>query len=548
MAADGSETFDYVIVGSGAAGSVLAHRLTEDGTTRVCVIEAGPRDWNPYIRIPAGFMKTFFNPRITFPFHSDAVAGAAGRRIHLPQGRVVGGSSSINGMLYSRGQRGDYDDWAARGNRGWGYLDVLPYFKRIESYLGPGDDHFRGRGGPLPVTVTDLRHPLCEVFMTGAQRLGLPANADYNGAAQDGVGYIQRTVHRGRRHSAAHVYLKPAMRRGQVSLRPGTMVTEILFDGGRVTGVRCMRGRDGQPETVHARREVILSAGPVNSAKLLQLAGIGPAAVLRGLDIPVRHDLPAGENFRDHYGVRMVARVKGMRTLNEEVRGVRFLGQVVRWLTGRPSVLGVGPALVHWYWKSEPGLNAPDFQGVFTPGSSREGVMGLLDESPGLTLGVNQHRPESIGWVRARSHDPFADPEIQPNYLAEPRDQRVLVSGLKIGREILRTPELAPYVACETIPGPDVNTDDEWLDFARRRGNTNYHLIGTCRMGPADDPSTVVDDSLRVRGVDGLRVVDASVMPAMVSANTYAATLMIAEKASDMIRGPPPLPRVEGVH
>ena len=244
----------------------------------------------------------------------------------------------------------------------------------------------------------------------------------------------------------------------------------------------------------------------------------------------------------------MVARVKGMRTLNEEVRGVRFLGQVARWLTGRPSVLGVGPALVHWYWKSEPGLNAPDFQGVFTPGSSRDGVMGLLDESPGLTLGVNQHRPESIGWVRARSQDPFADPEIQPNYLADPRDQRVLVSGLKIGREILRTPELAPYVDCETIPGPDVNTDDEWLDFARRRGNTNYHLIGTCRMGPVEDPSTVVDDSLRVRGVDGLRVVDASIMPAMVSANTYAATLMIAEKASDMIRGRPPLPRVEGVH
>ena len=547
MAADGGETFDYVIIGGGSAGSVLAHRLTEDGTARVCVVEAGPRDWHPYIYIPAGFMKTFFDPRITFPFHSDPVPGVADRSIHLPQGRVVGGSSSINGMFFSRGQRADYDDWASRGNRGWGYLDVLPYFKRIERYMGPGDDRLRGRDGPLPVTLTDLEHPLCEAFMAGARRLGLPANGDYNGAAQDGVGYIQRTVHRGRRHSAAHAYLKPAERRGRVTVRSGATVTEILFDGARATGVTYKRGRGGHVVTVRARREVILSAGTINSAKLLQLSGIGPAALLSERSIPVRRNLPAGENFRDHYGVRMVAHVKAMRTLNEDVRGLRFIGQIFRWLTGNPSVLGVGPALVHWYWKSDPGLNAPDFQGVFTPGSSREGVMGLLDTSPGLTLGVNQHRPESIGWIRARSPDPFEDPEIQPNYLSDPRDQRVLVSGLKMGREILQTPELAPYIESETLPGPDVNTDDEWLDFARRAGNTNYHLIGTCRMGAVDDPSTVVDDSLRVHGVDGLRVVDASIMPTMVSANSYAATLMIAEKAADMILGRSPLPRVESV-
>ena len=544
--ADG-ETFDYIIVGGGSAGSVLAHHLTEDGATRVCVVEAGPRDWHPYIRIPAGFMKTFFAPRFTFPFHSAAVAGAADRNIHLPQGRVIGGSSSVNGMFFSRGLRGDYDEWAGRGNQGWAYEDVLPYFKRMERFSGPGDDRLRGRDGPLPVTVTDLQYPLCEAFMSGARGLGLPANKDYNGIAQDGVGYIQRTVHRGQRYSAARAYLKPAVRRGRVSLRHDATVTEISFDGGRATGVRYCRGRGAPSEVLHARREVILSAGTINSAKILQLAGIGPAALRHRLEIPVRRDLPVGENFRDHYGVRMVAGVKGMRTLNGDVRGVRFVGQVVRWMIGQPSVLGVGPALVHWYWRSEPGLNGPDFQGVFTPGSSREGVMGLLDKSPGLTLGVNQHRPESVGWVRAQSRDAFADPEIQPNYLADPRDQHVLVSGLKVGRQILQTPELAPYIERETIPGPGVNTDDEWLDFARRWGNTNYHLVGTCRMGPVSDLTAVVDSSLRVHGCDGLRVVDASIMPAMVSANTYAATLMIAEKASDMILGRPPLPSVEGI-
>ena len=538
--ADG-ESFDYIIVGGGSAGSVLAHHLTEDGATQVCVVEAGPRDWHPYIRIPAGFMKTFFDPRFTFPFHSAAVAGAADRNIYLPQGRVIGGSSTVNGMFFSRGQRGDYDDWAGRGNQGWAYEDVLPYFKRMERFLGPGDDCLRGRDGPLPVTVTDLQHPLCEAFMSGARSLGMPANDDYNGITQDGVGYIQRTVYRGQRHSAARVYLKPALRRRRVSLRHDSTVTEILFNGTRATGVRYCHGRGGRLETIEARHEVILCAGTINSAKILQLAGIGPAALLCGLEIPVRRDLPVGENFRDHYGVRMVARVKGIRTLNEDVHGMRFVGQMVRWLTGRPSVLGVGPALVHWYWRSEPGLNEPDFQGVFTPGSSREGVMGLLDKSPGMTLGINQHRPKSVGWVRARSRDAFADPEIQPNYLDDPHDQRVLVSGLKVGRQILQTPELAPYIEHETIPGPSVTTDDEWLDFARRSGNTNYHLVGTCRMGPASDPTTVVDSSLRVHGFDGLRVVDASVMPTMVSANTYAATLMIAEKASDIILGRPPL-------
>jgi choline dehydrogenase len=542
-----TETYDYVIVGSGAAGSIIAHRLGEDPGTRVCVIETGPRDWHPYIRIPAGFMKLFFDPRFTFQYLSAPVPGLDGRRIGLPQGRVIGGSSSINGMFFSRGQRGDYDEWAGRGNRGWGYLDMLPYLKRIEHATEPADATYRGTDGPMPFGRIDLCHPLSETFIEAAVGLGLPRNTDFNAAVQDGVGWVQRNVRRGRRHSAAHAYLKPAMRRGNVRVLSGLTATGIAFDGNRATGVFCRRGPSGSERTIRAGREVILAAGTVNSAKLLQLSGIGPSALLNGLGIPVRRDLPAGENFRDHYGVRMVARVKGIRTLNEEVTGLRLAGHVARWLAGRPSVLTVGPAHVHWYWKSRPELNAADFQGVFTPASSKDGVMGLLDDKPGMTIGVNQHRPESIGWVRAVSRDPFADPEIQPNYLADPRDQAVLVSGLKIGRQIFQTPQLAPYFDGETAPGPGVNTDDEWLDFARRGGNTNYHLIGTCRMGPASDGSTVVDDQLRVHGIDGLRVADASVMPTMVSANTYVATMAIAEKASDLIRGRPPLPRVDGV-
>lgn len=383
--------------------------------------------------------------------------------------------------------------------------------------------------------------------MTGAARAGIPRNPDFNGLDQMGVGYMQRSVHRGRRHSAAHVYLKPALATGRVDLRTKTTVARLLVQDDRAVGVLCVRGRDGTPHEIRARREVIVCAGTINSAKLLQISGIGPAILLRDLDIPVRCDLPVGENFRDHYGVRVVARVKGVKTINELSRGPRLMVQFVRWLIGKPSVLSLSSALVHWFWKSEEGLNSPDFQGVFTPASFKEGVMGLLDDFPGMTAGVNQHRPESVGFVRARSGDPFQHPVIQPNYLADQVDQKVVVRGLKLARELLRSPELEPYFERETLPGKDVNTDEEWLDYARRYGNTNYHLIGTCRMGQANDRTTVVDDRLRVHGVSGLRVVDASVLPSMPSANTHAATLMVAEKASDMIRGLPPLPRVEGV-
>ena len=540
--------FDYVIVGSGAAGSVLAARLTEDPGATVCVLECGPPDRHPFIHIPGGFMKLLFHPGYTWQFKTEPSEGTAGRQISTTQGRTLGGSSSINGMVYNRGQRADFDSWAQRGNRGWGYDDVLPYFRRTERRIGPGgDDRVHGRAGALPVTDMDWFHPVCQAFIDGAVGMGIPRAPDYNsGDHQEGVGYFQRAIYRGYRHSAARVFLHPACATGRLDVRTDARAARVLFDGKRAVGVQYIDDRDRTTQhIVRARREVVLSAGTANTAKLLQISGVGPAALLHELGMPVIADLPVGENFRDHYSVRLVARVKNIRTINEMSRGLGLAGQVLRWAMGRPSILALTPSLVHWFWKSDDALDFPDLQGVFTPASYKEGFIGLLDDYPGMTAGVWQHRPESIGFVRARSPDPFQDPVIQPNYLSDPMDRRVLLAGMQLARRLLHTPELAPYFAGDTLPGAQVQSDDELLHYARHYGSTAYHLIGTARMGPATDRTTVVDDQLRVHGLQGLRVVDASIMPSMPSANTYCSTMMIAEKASDMIRGRTPLAAAE---
>ena len=541
------DSFDYVIVGSGAAGSVLAARLTEDPGVTVCVLECGPPDRHPFIHIPGGFMKLLFNPTYTWQFKTEPSEGTAGRQISTTQGRTLGGSSSINGMVYNRGQRADFDSWAQRGNRGWGYDDVLPYFRRTERRIGPGDDRVHGRDGALPVTDMDWFHPVCEAFIAGAIGIGMPRAADYNsGDHQEGVGYFQRAIYRGYRHSAARVFLHPARASGRLDVRTDARAAQILFEGKRAAAVQYIDDRDRTTQRiVRARREVILSAGTANTAKLLQISGVGPAALLRELGMPVIADLPVGENFRDHYSVRLVARVKNIRTINEMSRGLGLAGQIMRWAMGRPSILALTPSLVHWFWKSDEALDFPDMQGVFTPASYKEGFIGLLVDYPGMTAGVWQHRPESTGYVRARSTDPFEDPVIQPNYLKDPMDRRILLAGMKLARKLLHTPQLAPYFDGDTLPGPNVQNDDELLDYARHYGSTAYHLIGTARMGPVTDRTSVVDDQLRVHGLEGLRVVDASVMPTMPSANTYCSTMMIAEKASDMIRGRTPLSQDE---
>jgi choline dehydrogenase len=543
------DTFDYVIVGSGAAGSVLCRRLTEDPGVTVCVLECGPPDRHPFIHIPAGFIKMLFNPGYTWQFQTEPGAFIDGRRIPTTQGRTLGGSSSINGMIYNRGQRADFDQWAQRGNRGWGYVDVLPYFKRTEQRIGVADDRIHGRAGALPVTDMDWFHPVCDAFMDGAQELGIPRCDDYNsGDAQAGVGYFQRLINRGYRHSAARVFLHPARRGGQLDVRTDARASQILFDGKRATGVRYIDDRDRvTTRTVHARREVIISSGTANTARLLQISGVGPASLLQSLGVKQIADLPVGENFRDHYAVRIVARVKNIRTINEMSKGLGLAGQIARWALGRPSILSVSPSLVHWFWKSEDTLRDPDLQGVFTPASYKQGFVGLLDDYPGMTAGVWQHRPESIGYVHARSTDPFEDPAIQPNYLKDPIDRRVLLNGMKLARKLLHTHALAEYFDGDELPGPGTSSDDDWMDYARQYGSTAYHLIGTARMGPESDKTSVVSDRLLVHGLENLRVADASVMPSMPSANTYSSTMMIAEKASDMIRGRQPLAPVEGI-
>jgi choline dehydrogenase len=521
------DSFDYVIVGSGAAGSVLANRLTADGTATVCVLEAGPPDRNPFIHIPAGFIKTLADPRVTWQFKTEPLEMTGGRRISTVQGRTLGGSSSVNGMIYNRGQPADLDNWAQRGNGGWGYADCLPYYRRSERRIGEGGE---GRGreeGGIP-----------EAFIAGCVGLGIPRNPDYNSGDQTGVGYFQRAIRNGRRVSAARAFLKPAMSRRNLEVRTNARASGIIFEGKRAIGVRYVAAPGAPAQEVRARREVILSAGTVNTARLLQISGVGPEDLLGRLGVPVVQALRGvGANFRDHYASRFVMRVRpGVETLNELARGMKLGLQIARWGLRRPSILATAPSHVHVFWKSFEGLDAPDLQCVFTPGSYAEGKVYVLDDYPGVTAGAWQHRPESHGWVRARSADVFEDPEINPNYLSDPMDVRVHLGGMRLLRRMLGTPELAQYVTAETLPGPEVQTDDELLDFARRNGSTTYHLIGTARMGPATDPNAVVDDRLLVHGMQGLRVVDASIMPSMPSANTYATTLMIAEKAADFLK------------
>jgi choline dehydrogenase len=533
-----SETFDYIVVGAGASGSIVAARLAEDPSVTVCVLEAGPSDRRPYVHIPAGFTKTLSQEEITWQFTTEPTANTGGRRIATTQGRVVGGSGSINGMIYVRGQPADYDQWAQLGNPGWGYEDVLPYFKRSERRIGPDEAGVHGRSGGIPVSDMDWHHPISEAFIAAAVNAGLPRNTDYNGGDQEGVGYFQRTIDRGWRISTAEAFLRPALKRGNIKLLTQARATRIRFDGARAAGIDYVRHRGEATRTIYARREIILCAGAINTPRLLQVSGVGPRKVLADMGVPVLHGLEGvGENLIDHYSARMVMKAKpGSVTLNELARAPRLLGQVGRWMVKKPSILALVPSQVYMFAKSDPILDLPDLQCVFTPGSYKEGKHYVLDDYPGVTGGAWQHRPQSRGYVRAVSPDPFVDPLIQPNYLDDVVDQQVMVSGMKFVRKMLHRPEMLAFLAHETIPGPHVESDDELLEFCRNNGSTGYHLVGTARMGVAGDTRAVVDPQLRVHGIQSLRVADASVMPTIPSANTYAATMMIAEKTADLIR------------
>ena len=538
-----ADQFDYVIVGAGTAGCVLANRLTACGKYTVCLLEAGPPDWNPMIHIPAGFMKTIANPSVNWLYQSEPCPGTNGRTIPMPRGKVIGGSSSINGLIFNRGQKMDFDVWAQKGNRGWSYDDVLPYFRRYESHEDSPDASYRGQTGEMTITDLKWRDPLCEAFIKGAESIGIPRNPDYNGAYQEGTSYVQRTSTGKLRMSAARAFLKPARKRQNLRVITNAHATKILLDGKRAIGIAYNRGgANGRSDQVYAGREVIIAGGTINSPQLLQLSGIGSGKLLNDLGIKVAHDLAGvGENLRDHYGARLTARAKNVNTINELAQGPKLVGEIVKYFLGRRSILELGPTLVYCFWHSDEMIRNADLQISFTPASYKEGKQAKLDKEPGFSLAAWQQRPESLGYVRARNKNPFEKPQIQPNYLSHEEDRRVLLAGIKVSRRLMNTEALAPYFDYEGYPGVHIQNDDELLDVARQRSTTLYHLMGTCRMGTETDPTAVVDDKLRIHGLQNLRVIDASIMPSMPSANLNAAVMMIAEKGADMVLGKPPL-------
>ena len=433
----------------------------------------------------------------------------------------------------------DFDSWAQLGNHGWGYADVLPYFRRCQQRIGHGDDTFRGRDGNLQVTDLDYSHPLCEAFLRGAEQLGIPRNADYNGALQEGISYVQRTAYKRRRVSTARAFLKPARSRANLSVLTNAQATRVLLDGKRAVGVEYAHPRATNRRTkVRAEREVILCGGAINSPQLLQVSGIGPGDLLRDLGVEVVHDLAGvGENLRDHFAPRLSMRVKNIETLNERSRGVKLVAEVIKYFAGAKSILNLSPSMVYGFWHSDEITRSNDLQFIFTPASYKQGVHGLLDDHPGFTIAAWQHRPQSKGYVRARSADPFDKPIIQPNYLTEEHDRQTIVKAMKLARRLMHTEPMQPYLDFEEYPGDAVQSDEELLEAARHCGSTTFHVMGTCRMGPQTDPTAVVDEQLRVRGMRQLRVIDASVMPSMISANLNAATMMIGEKGSDLVLG-----------
>jgi choline dehydrogenase len=525
------QEFDYIIVGAGSAGCVLANRLTADGKYSVLLLEAGPKDNHLWIHIPLGYGRLFKEKTVNWMYQTEPEPGLDGRSVFQPRGKVLGGSSSINGLLYVRGQHEDYDRWRQLGNVGWGFDDVLPYFKKSEDQTRGGDD-FHGVGGPLP--VSDWRHadPLSEAFVDAAAQTGIPRNRDFNGVAQEGAGFFQTTTRGGRRASAAVAYLRPAKARPNLHVETSALAERILFEGRRAVGVayRCA----GVPRTARARKEVLVAGGAFNSPQLLQLSGVGPAELLQQHGIEVVLDAPGvGSDLQDHMQVRVVMRCSQAITLNDIVNHpLRKALTGLRYAAFRTGPLTIAAGTSGAFFKTSPRLASPDIQVHFLPFSTDK--MGeKLHPFSGFTASVCQLRPESRGSLRIRSADPTAPPEIRINYLASEVDRAAHVEGLKILRKILHAPALAPYVVEEIDPGGNVTSDEALLAYCRARGTTIYHPTSTCRMG--SDPLAVVDQRLRLRGIENLRVVDASVMPDLVSGNTNAPIIMIAEKAADLI-------------
>jgi choline dehydrogenase len=535
MVSAAAEYFDYIVTGAGSAGCAVAARLSESGRHRVLLLEAGPPDRNPWIHIPMGFSRLFADPSVNWMYQSEPEPELGGRALYQPRGKVLGGTSSINGMVYMRGNAADYDEWRQRGCTGWDYDSVLPFFRKAENQQR-GANEFHGVGGPLTVSDQPRRFELADAVVAAAIESGLPPNADFNGARQEGAGYFQSTTGKSRRWSTATAYLKPARGRGNLTVRSNAHATKILIENNAATGVSFVS--EGVTRMANARAEVIVCGGVFNSPQLLQLSGIGPAELLRQHGIDVIHDSPAvGAHLQDHFYVRLAYRCTKPITMNELANSLpRKIVAMARYMVFKDGPLAANGVTAGAFGRSEPRLERPDLQFNFSPFSyaSRGPAGAVAHAFPGFSLSAVHLRPDARGTVHLKSPDPLAPPSIQFNFLRTRHDIQALTTGMRMARGFTKQPSLAPYVAEEIVPGPTINTDAEFEANIRVNALSNLHPVGTCRMGP-EPTDSVVDPRLRVHGVGRLRVVDAAIMPTVPAGNTNAPTIMIAEKAAAMI-------------
>jgi choline dehydrogenase len=526
------QSYDYIVVGAGSAGAAVANRLSADACNKVLLLEAGPSS-HPWSRIPIGYARLITNPAANWLYASEPETNTNGRRLPVPRGKLLGGSSSINGMAFVRGQAQDFDTWAQMGNTGWSYADVLPFFRRMERY-DEGDDEYRGRSGPLRVTNPLPRLPIFAALIEAAGQVGIPHNSDYNGSRQDGIAMSQATISSGRRMSTAHCYLDPIRTRANLHIESDALAEALLLDGKCCAGVRY--SVRGVPHEARVGREVIISAGTINSPQLLELSGIGQPERLRDLGIGVRFALPGvGENLRDHYAprTRWAIGAKGI-TYNDTARGFGMVRQALRYALARDGMLGSVAAPIRAFVCSREGLEAPDVLLGWVPMLTEAGPKGpIISRQSGMTCYAHPMRPESKGHIHITSSDPHRPPAINFNFLSSPIDGEITARAVRIARAVMTAPAMAALQATELAPGTTLTTDDEILDWVKRAAETTYHPVGTCKMGV--DPMAVVDARLRVHGIAGLRVADASIMPTLTSGNTNAPSIMIGEKAADMV-------------